>query len=176
MKTCPRCKESKPNNLWHKNKNRYDGLAVWCKSCVSEHGKLRRLDRDYANRINSESLARYHALPPDKKTDRIARGTELRRINGYNLRRKYKKSQEWFDETLKAQGYVCAMCKEAPRGIGRYCVDHDHNCCPGEFTCGECVRGLLCISCNVRLGWYEDKEWKRMADTYLDSQAYRDDK
>lgn len=24
------------------------------------------------------------------------------------------------------------------------CIDHDHDCCPGKYTCGKCVRGVLC--------------------------------
>jgi hypothetical protein len=30
-------------------------------------------------------------------------------------------------------------------------VDHDHRCCSGEKTCGRCLRGLLCRTCNNTL-------------------------
>jgi len=30
-----------------------------------------------------------------------------------------------------------------------YYIDHDHRCCPGNTgNCGNCIRGLLCGSCN----------------------------
>lgn len=35
-------------------------------------------------------------------------------------------------------------------------VDHDHGCCPGTYTCGNCVRGVLCRSCNSALGTFGD--------------------
>lgn len=30
-------------------------------------------------------------------------------------------------------------------------VDHDHDCCPGKHSCGQCFRGFLCADCNPRV-------------------------
>lgn len=31
-------------------------------------------------------------------------------------------------------------------------IDHDHKCCPGHRSCGSCVRGIVCRSCNLLYG------------------------
>jgi hypothetical protein len=62
-----------------------------------------------------------------------------------------------FDAMLKRQGGGCAICATTKPG-GMYDVfqvDHDHSCCPGRYTCGKCVRALLCVSCNRKVGWLE---------------------
>jgi hypothetical protein len=36
-------------------------------------------------------------------------------------------------------------------------VDHDHNCCPvDQYSCGRCIRGLICRSCNAAAGQVRD--------------------
>lgn len=54
---------------------------------------------------------------------------------------------------LQEQGGVCAICKQPPRR-NKLHVDHDHSCCPGKRSCGRCIRGLLCASCNSKLEWW----------------------
>lgn len=57
-------------------------------------------------------------------------------------------------DIYRAQDARCAICRvEIP--IERMHVDHDHSCCE-KGSCGSCVRGLLCGSCNLGLGQFGD--------------------
>lgn len=77
----------------------------------------------------------------------------------------YGISLEQYRALLAAQGGGCALCRAAsPGGKGDFHVDHDHSCCPGKTSCGECVRGLLCVRCNTALGMFGD-------DIYLMKEA-----
>jgi hypothetical protein len=71
---------------------------------------------------------------------------------------RYGLTQKQFDWLLEVQQYACAMGGEAFTESTQIFVDHDHACCPGERqSCGRCVRGLLCLSCNTALGQIERK-------------------
>lgn len=72
-----------------------------------------------------------------------------------------------YSELLATQGGRCAMCRQEPSDTRNMSVDHDHSCCPGEHSCGNCVRGLLCLRCNTTLGLIEDEDLMRRAFTYL---------
>lgn len=68
-------------------------------------------------------------------------------------------SVEEYTAMLTLQNGRCANhgCRtDSPGGPGRWCIDHDHSCCPGKKSCGKCVRGLLCQGCNVGLGGFRD--------------------
>lgn len=59
-------------------------------------------------------------------------------------------------------------------------LDHDHSCCPdGKFagskkSCGQCVRGWLCSSCNISLGMLQENPRRiRGLLDYLDRYAAR---
>lgn len=74
----------------------------------------------------------------------------------YFLQRKYRLSPERFDALLAAQGGRCAICRTDEPAAYNWCVDHDHGCCPDDYSCGECVRGVLCHECNTGLGKFSD--------------------
>ena len=78
----------------------------------------------------------------------------------------YGLTPERFARMLVDQNNACAMCfTPFPEGqMPR--IDHDHACCPGEkSSCGRCIRGLLCVSCNTALGIIERRY--ELARAYL---------
>lgn len=44
MKTCPRCKESKPVSSYQITRSEPDGLCVWCRECKSVYAKAHYSD------------------------------------------------------------------------------------------------------------------------------------
>lgn len=51
-------------------------------------------------------------------------------------------------------GGKCFSCQDSEGTV----IDHDHKCCPGTYSCGKCVRGLLCSNCNTALGLLKEDE------------------
>jgi hypothetical protein len=49
------------------------------------------------------------------------------------------------------QNGACAVCSDAPMEKS-LALDHDHKCCPKRYSCGNCIRGLLCSACNFAEG------------------------
>ena len=89
-------------------------------------------------------------------------------LRSKRIARNYRLSESAYQDLLEQQDGVCAVCGERS---SRMAVDHDHSCCHEEQTCGICVRGLLCVTCNVRLGVIEDRAWLEKAMRYLEKGA-----
>jgi hypothetical protein len=68
------------------------------------------------------------------------------------LKYKYKLTPEQWEQRFDAQGRKCAICKKTEPTKKGWQTDHDHRCCPGARTCGQCLRGILCAPCNMFFG------------------------
>lgn len=68
-----------------------------------------------------------------------------------------------YTEMLAAQDGRCAICRQKPLdGVRRFAVDH-------SSTTYE-IRGILCMRCNLGLGWFrDDPELLKAAIAYLTS-------
>jgi len=70
----------------------------------------------------------------------------------YNLSKSY-------DQLLIDQKNCCASCFRERTVNEIFMVDHDHSCCSTtKKSCGKCVRGLVCRSCNTALGFVKDSK------------------
>ena len=72
--------------------------------------------------------------------------TGKRRQLDTKLRWSYGITVRQYEAMLTRQGQACAICKKVPEGK-RLGVDHDHDT--------GAIRGLLCMRCNLDLGYYE---------------------
>lgn len=81
---------------------------------------------------------------------------------------KHKVTPNKYLELLAEQGGVCALCLKPFDEKLKPSIDHDHKCCPGKTSCGNCVRGLLHLRCNALLGMCQDNiDVLRAAINYL---------
>ena len=170
MKQCTKCLKQKPYSDFHKKKQVHDGYAYHCKECVrnydmKEHDSKRKMPRkvnelgqihcrncggyfDEENMVSSKNQ-KYKGL-----TYCITCSPLLSRIRHM---KKYGITIDQYHEMLVEQNYSCKICKGHEDSYRiRLSVDHDHSCCPGTSSCGKCVRGLLCSSCNMILGNAKD--------------------
>jgi hypothetical protein len=107
-------------------------------------------------RTPEEGTALKNAVTRDWNRRNVTHVTQYRRnrtLLSHNI------SPERHEALLVEQNGVCAICKRPPEtfGVKHLDIDHDHRCCPGTYSCGKCIRGLICIACNRALGLFQDR-------------------
>lgn len=116
--------------------------------------------RAYARRYYQAHKAEFAAASKQWAKDH----PELRKSvkNGSRYFRTYGITLSEYEDMLRAQGGLCAICRQPERAAGRsLAVDHCHTT--------NRVRGLLCMRCNIALGMYEDDVLRmRAALAYLE--------
>lgn len=85
------------------------------------------------------------------------------KVTGAKLKCTYGLTLEEYDEKLKAQNYVCAICfkpnvQTTHRQTERLSVDHCHKT--------GMIRDLLCRKCNMEVGVFEKN--KERLQAYID--------
>lgn len=75
---------------------------------------------------------------------------------GVQRKSRFNITDEQYQAMVDDHEGVCAICARPPGPRGFH-IDHDHRCCPQRGrSCGVCIRGLLCQSCNQGLGQFGD--------------------
>jgi len=117
-----------------------EGRNARCKDCLN---KYRSETRD-KEKVNARQREYYHRI-----------GFKHRRK--YSVKSRYKLTEEQYFALINEHDNRCGICKKYQSELTKVLsIDHDHSCCPSAFSCGKCVRGLLCSSCNLSLGGFND--------------------
>ena len=132
---CVTCSE-RPRHVSRNGK-----VTSWCRPCTNARARV--YSKQY-RAANKERRAIY------------ARRNRLKTYYGLTI--------DQFDAMWARQGGRCLVCdvemrKDFGGRGGHYAaptIDHDHGCCPGERSCGKCIRGLLCVRCNGGIGAFKD--------------------
>lgn len=144
-KYCRVCDNYKTLDSFY-NADRPDGKRSNCKDCHAQDG-AERYQEEY-------------------------KGTEKQRnrLKGGHLKRQYNITPADYNKLLEDQNFCCAGCgRHVSEFKNALAVDHDHNCCKEDISCGRCIRGLLCQLCNTGIGLLGDNiEGVKKALDYLD--------
>ena len=77
----------------------------------------------------------------------VSQPTAAARNRAAVRKHRYGITQDQYDAMLDEQNHACAVCKTEFSETVKPKIDHDHNCCPTAYTCGNCLRGILCPTC-----------------------------
>ncbi len=169
-KHCTICNEYKPISDFKQKR------SSWCNVCQKEYDRKRNekalaKPRKYLDGlIHCRTCDTY--LP---ESSFVKTFTDCAKCKNENQHKKTVKKHgityERYLEIYNLQDGKCKICNNEEDTLKtRLSIDHDHSCCPGENSCGKCVRGLLCHRCNTGLGNFrDDLDFLKNAIAYLQS-------
>ena len=172
---CRKCKELRVQRWKEANSERWRSIRTKANARYREKHKerARQSTVDYAERkrcgepLKGREYKRYHNSLPEVKAAKAAWAEKnrdsIKRAARIQICKWHGITLEQYEDLLAKQNGVCGICfqpetrKTRPtQRVFNLAIDHDHQCCPGLYSCGKCVRGLLCKKCNQALGGFGD--------------------
>lgn len=142
MKTCTKCGRQLPRESFYPRATNPDGLRQPCKECTARQMKEYRNQPENLERKRKQSRD-YYRRPGVR--ERVLAASKKRRRNDH-LKYKFGITEKDIARLAARQGWRCAIFLKPFRKTPD--VDHDH-------ATGQ-IRGLLCNSCNLGLGKFND--------------------
>lgn len=150
----------------HYERNREAILARERTARAGEAGdEKRRRERERIANLPPEEKARKAQLNKEWYAAHPRSSEEHSRMHFWT---RYRITPERRQQLIDDQDGRCYLCGDAllldePRKVH---VEHDHSCCPGSTTCGNCIRGIACDPCNRGIGYFNDDpdRMRRVAD------------
>lgn len=142
-RVCTKCKVEKPLEDFNKAPKGKYGRQAHCRMC------------------HAAKMKAHNSKAEIREKNRLYAETHAKRTH-----ERHGLSLEQYQVLLDKYDGNCWTC----RTVQAQCIDHDHSCCPSTWSCGKCVRGVLCSHCNRGLGMVLDnvETLQRMID-YLDN-------
>lgn len=174
-RVCTKCGTWKPAEEFSLKTKYADGINSQCKECVRAWARALNYQPDPS--LVEKGCSKCGEVLPianfrRNKATKTGYNSWCNDCESAGMRwRHYNVTKEWYQAAYKRQDGRCAICgDETP-----LFVDHDHECCPGARSCGLCVRGLICRSCNTGLGNFrDDPDLLDNAATYvIENQPWR---
>jgi hypothetical protein len=141
MLTCIRCKETKLESEFFKEKGRASGYRGYCKSCCKDKKAETR-----------QRKSKGEPPPQRKKTVRttVSFCKTPQGVWSRHIKAKFGITIDQYNEMLDKQNGQCAICgtttPDSKHGV--FSIDHCH-------ATGK-IRGLLCKKCNSGIGMFKE--------------------
>lgn len=191
--TCSKCRLEKEANAFSKDKSSTRGYAYWCKDCMKINrdspmskkkaqkynkrpeviqrrkeylarpdvmAKRRENKKRAYNNGGREKRKEYYLKNRDKLLAR-QKTPEARLSHKYNrLKYRYGITKQQYNDLYNTQKGKCPICELSIDILGRNThLDHNHET--------GAIRGILCASCNLGIGYLYSKEILTKATKYI---------